>query len=330
MDGALIIDKPAGITSHDVVARARKILNTKKIGHTGTLDPFATGVLVLLIGKATRLSQFLDKDEKEYVATVRLGFETDSGDLTGMRNEEVPSLRPHDSGQELFVKDFEELSVEEIENVLKEFRGEILQTPPMFSAKKIEGRKLYELARKGIEVERKPVRVVISKLELLSDAEMIQLSKQLKVGSSQVKVGLDYHDIGISVACSAGTYIRTLAQDIGRKLKTGAHLAALRRMRAGKFSIENAITLEKLEEIASRGKLPEVFVSMNECVVHLPERILSENEMDDIKHGRKIALQETGADAEFLRLTANGGNLYGIGQVEKSANEIQPKVVFTE
>jgi tRNA pseudouridine55 synthase len=351
MDGALIINKPAGITSHDVVARARKILQTKKIGHTGTLDPFATGVLVLLIGKATRLAQFLDKDEKEYVATVRLGFETDSGDLTGMRTEEVPRPKSQDSGQELLNKTFEKPSVEEIENVLKEFRGEILQTPPMFSAKKIEGKKLYELARKGIEIEREPVRVEIFELELLSDVGIMQLSKQLKVDSSelkvgrdrhdvgtlsgqlkvdsfQLKVGRDYQDIGIRVVCSAGTYIRTLAQDIGRKLKTGAHLSALRRTRAGKFRIEDSVTLEKLEEIASAGKLGEVFVSMNECVAHLPERKLNETELEEVKHGRKIAAQEIGAGAEFVRLTGNGGKLLGIGRIEEGAGEIHPKVVF--
>src|SRR5687767_14784785 len=133
MDGVLIIDKPAGITSHDVVARARRILETKRIGHTGTLDPFATGVLVILVGKATRLAQFLDKDVKEYEAIVRFGFETDTGDRTGSPKSKVQSPKS--------------VSVEEIQKVLPDFRGEIEQTPPMYSAKKIKGKKLYELAR---------------------------------------------------------------------------------------------------------------------------------------------------------------------------------------
>src|SRR5687767_11270691 len=131
MDGLLIIDKPEGITSHDVVARVRRILKTKRVGHTGTLDPFATGVMVILVGKATRLAQFLDKDEKEYEADVRFGFETDTGDLTGSPKSESPKS----------------VSAAEIERVLPQFRGEIMQTPPMYSAKKVDGEKLYELAR---------------------------------------------------------------------------------------------------------------------------------------------------------------------------------------
>ena len=146
MDGILIIDKPAGLTSHDVVARVRRILKTKRVGHTGTLDPFATGVLVSLVGKATRLAQFLDKDEKEYEAVVRFGFETDTGDVTGMRSAEC-GMRNEEVAHVLAKTDWE--------TVLNKFRGEIEQIPPMFSAKKIGGKKLYEQARKGVEVERK-------------------------------------------------------------------------------------------------------------------------------------------------------------------------------
>jgi len=160
MDGLLIIDKPEGLTSHDVVARVRRILKTKRVGHTGTLDPFATGVLVLLIGKATRLAQFLDKDEKEYEAVIQFGFETDTGDKTGehstesgLRNEEI----------------IEVLRTTDWETVFDSFRGVIEQTPPMYSAKKQGGKKLYELARQGKEVERQPVKVTISKLEIIDD-----------------------------------------------------------------------------------------------------------------------------------------------------------------
>jgi len=142
IDGILIIDKPEGLTSHDVVARLRRILKTRRIGHTGTLDPFATGVLVMLVGKATRIAQFLDKDKKEYEAIVRFGFETDTGDRTGKRKAEGEGRKA------------EELKIDEIENVLPDFRGEIEQTPPMYSAKKVGGEKLYELARKGIEITR--------------------------------------------------------------------------------------------------------------------------------------------------------------------------------
>src|SRR5215204_3741546 len=152
MDGILIIDKPAGRTSHDVVARARRLLREKRVGHTGTLDPFATGVLVLLVGRATRLAQFLSGAEKEYEATVRLGFATDTGDLTGERRGEATELA-------------EARGRERIEPALRSLRGEIEQVPPMYSAKKVGGRKLYELARRGEEVERESVRVTIRELE---------------------------------------------------------------------------------------------------------------------------------------------------------------------
>jgi len=155
IDAILIVDKPVGLTSHDVVARLRRILKTKRIGHTGTLDPFATGVLVMLVGKATRLAQFLDKDKKEYEATVRFGFETDTGDVSG-------------SPKQIQNSKFK-IQNEEIKEVLKDFRGEIEQTPPMYSAKKVAGKKLYELARKGVEIERKSVKVTIYEIELTKD-----------------------------------------------------------------------------------------------------------------------------------------------------------------
>ena len=160
MDGILIIDKPVDWTSHDVVGKMRNILKTKRIGHTGTLDPFATGVLVILVGQATRLAQFLDKDLKEYEAVVSFGFETDTGDLTG--------LRSLDCG--LRIAEIEEvLDKTNWEEIFANFRGEIQQVPPMYSAKKVDGKKLYELARKGIEIERKPISVTIYELELMEE-----------------------------------------------------------------------------------------------------------------------------------------------------------------
>ncbi|MGI8883277.1 MAG: tRNA pseudouridine(55) synthase TruB, partial [Pyrinomonadaceae bacterium] len=240
MDGILIIDKPAGITSHDVVVRCRRILQTKRIGHTGTLDPFATGVMVILVGKATRLAQFLDKDAKEYEAVVRLGFETDTGDRTGSPNSkfQIPNSKFQIPNSEIQIPIL--VSVEDIEKALTDFRGEIMQTPPMYSAKKVEGKKLYELARKGIEIKRKPVSVKIYKLRMTND-EIREKTDDFEPWTL---------DFGLKVLCSAGTYIRTLAEDIGRKLETGAHLAELRRTKAGKFAIENAVTLEQLEKIA--------------------------------------------------------------------------------
>src|SRR5712675_1944957 len=157
MDGVLIIDKPAGMTSHDVVARVRTIIGERRVGHTGTLDPFATGVLVVLVGRATRLAQFLSGAEKEYEAVIRLGYATDTGDLTGTRVTDF-TTQTHRST---------EIHREEIESAMAALRGEIEQTPPMYSAKKIGGQKLYELARRGEEVERKPVRIVISEFEVV-------------------------------------------------------------------------------------------------------------------------------------------------------------------
>ncbi len=295
-DGILIIDKPEGITSHDVVARCRRILKTKRIGHTGTLDPFATGVMVVLVGKATRLAQFLDKDSKSYEAIVRFGFETDTGDRTGSPKSEVQSPK--------FV------SIDEIENILKDFRGEIKQTPPMYSAKKVDGKKLYELARQGIEIERKPVKVMIYQLEILN----------LKPETLNLK---------LKVVCSAGTYIRTLAQDIGRKLDTGAHLAELRRTNAGKFEIAKAVTLEELEEITAEEKLDGILISMNDAVSHLPEIRLSAEEIKNTKNGIKLNIEAAElADNDFCRMTDKDANLVAVGIYDADGKNIQPKLVL--
>ena len=311
-DGILIIDKPEGITSHDVVARCRRILKTKRIGHTGTLDPFATGVMVILVGKATRLAQFLDKDAKEYEAVVRLGFETDTGDRTGSPKSKVQSPKSE-------IQNLKSILVDEIENVLKDFRGEIEQTPPMYSAKKVDGKKLYELARKGIEIERKPVKVTIYELRI-TNCELRENTDDF---------GLWTLDFGLRVSCSAGTYIRTLAQDIGRKLGTEAHLGELRRTKAGKFDIEKAVTLEELEQIVVAEKLGEILISMNDAVSHLPEISLSAEEISKTKNGIKLNVDATEiADNEFCRMTDKDANLIAVGIYNKAEKNIQPKLVL--
>ncbi len=301
MNGILVIDKPEGLTSHDVVARLRRILKTKKIGHTGTLDPFATGVLVMLVGKATRLARFLDKDEKSYEAVVRFGFETDTGDRTGSRQSAV-------SSQQLTVKD--------IEQVLPEFMGEISQVPPMYSAKKVKGKKLYELARKGIEIERKPVAVKISELRITN----CELREEDPTPETQ--------DFQLIVTCSAGTYIRTLAEDIGRKVGVPCHLAELRRTKAGKFGIESAITLEKLEQIVDEEKLDEILISMNEAISHLPERKLDGSELKRVQNGMKVGASFEGKDVQQVRLTDEAENLVAIGEYDNEKQQIQPRIVF--
>ena len=298
MDGLLIIDKPEGLTSHDVVARVRRALKTKRVGHTGTLDPFATGVLVMLVGKATRLAQFLDKDEKEYEAVIRFGYETDTGDKTGTRTVEcgLPN-------EEIV----ERLSTTNWENVLSEFRGEIEQIPPMYSAKKQAGKKLYEIARQGKEVERKPVKVTIKELELI-DAD------RLRTPHSAFR---------IRVLCSAGTYIRTLAEDIGRRIGIGAHLTELRRTRAGKFGLDQSVEMDKLD--AATIKL----VPIEDAVSHLPEFVLSMDRIEKTRNG--MTTRTNGnyfAADEIVRMTDDKGKLIAIGVNEGEICEIRPKIVL--
>jgi tRNA pseudouridine55 synthase len=300
VDGILIIDKPAGITSHDVVARVRRILGTKRVGHTGTLDPFATGLMVILVGRATRLAQFLDKDTKEYVADVQFGFETDTGDNTGLRISDC-GLRT----EELIAK----LQDTDFECVLSKFRGEIMQTPPMYSAKKVEGKKLYELARAGENIDRKPNPVLISHLELLRD--------EIPDPQSAIR---------IRVACSAGTYIRTLAEDIGREIGVGAHLTALRRTAAGKFNIDQAISLEELKALDDPTS---ALLPIAEAVTHLSRFEVTDERVDKTKGG--LSTRVTGVDlhnGQFVRMTASDEGLIAIGVYDETEKSIRPKIVL--
>jgi tRNA pseudouridine55 synthase len=303
MNGILIIDKPAGITSHDVVARVRRILKTKKVGHTGTLDPFATGVMVVVVGKATRMAQFLDKDEKEYEALVRFGFETDTGDVDGSRIADR-GLRIDEIDQVLRATDWDE--------VFHTFRGEIHQIPPMYSAKKIDGKKLYEHARMGETVERKSITVSINKLELIESA------------IRDPRSAIDR--LRISVACSAGTYIRTLAEDIGRAVGTGAHLEELRRTRAGRFEIWQSVTLDVLAESddpASR------LLPLEMAVSHLDAISLNEDRAAKTRGGLSTRIQDAEfADGQRLRMLDEGGSLLAIGVYDDAEKSVRPKVVL--
>ena len=301
MDGLLIMDKPVGLTSHDVVARVRRILKTKRVGHTGTLDPFATGVMVILVGQATRLAQFLDKDEKEYEALMRFGFETDTGDHTGVRSAESRM-----GNEELA----EILATASWDQILSSFRGQIEQVPPMYSAKKVEGKKLYELARKGVEIERKPILVTIRKLEIVIGGE----------------IRIPYSALRIRVICSAGTYIRTLAEDIGRAVGVGAYLAELRRMRAGRFDISRAVTLADLEAIADPVS---ALIPMCEAVVHLPEIVLTEERATKTKNGLSSRFPDAGfADGDTVRMVNADADLVAIGVYRADEKTVQPKVVL--
>lgn len=213
MFGFLNVYKPVGMTSHDVVSKLRKLTNIKQIGHTGTLDPFAEGVLPVCIGKATRLIEFLE-DDKEYLATVQFGVSTTTYDR---------------EGEVIYTSD-KKLVSEDVKNALKAFEGEISQLPPIYSAIKVKGKKLYEYARSGQEVEIKPRKVTIENIELKSFDEKLQQAE-------------------ILIKCSKGTYIRSIANDLGQKLECGAHLIKLVRTQAGRFRIENSVNLECLDVV---------------------------------------------------------------------------------
>src|SRR2546423_4570785 len=256
MDGIIIVDKPAGWTSDDVVARARRVLKEKRVGHTGTLDPFATGVLVLLVGRATRLAQFLAGAEKEYEATIRIGYSTTTGDLTGERREAVNTADGMSAGANNAggMNEGERAGVcatlerAQVEAALAHLRGEIEQVPPMYSAKKVGGKKLYELARQGRGIKREAVRVRVEGFEIVADE-----------GSSFLRRNEDGTcDVRARVVCSAGTYVRALAESLGERLGAGAHLSALRRTRAGSFRVGEAVAPDELERMVEGGGAGEL------------------------------------------------------------------------
>ncbi len=311
VDGLLIIDKPAGITSHDVVARVRKIIGERRVGHTGTLDPFATGVLVVMIGRATRLAQFLSGAEKEYEGVIRLGYATDTGDATGNR---VTKLTTEAQRQTEFHR-------EEIEAAMASLRGEIEQTPPMYSAKRIAGKKLYELARRGEETVRAPVRVQIKAFDLLASNDSF-----LHVNQD------DTADLLVRVVCSAGTYVRVLAEDLGRRLSVGAHLAELGRVRVGQFKIDKAVTLAQLSELVQSGSIEQILISPAAAVSHLPLVQLSSDEVTRTLHGIDMQIDDSvdsaWANNQRVRMLLADGRLVAVGIYDQARKSIHPKIVL--
>ena len=308
MDGVLIIDKQAGMTSHDVVARVRRIIGERRVGHTGTLDPFATGVLVLLVGRATRIAQFLSGAEKEYEGLIRLGYSTDTGDVTGERVEGPPHAKS---------KSPQSLRKEQIEAAISSLRGEIEQLPPMYSAKKIGGRKLYEHARRGEEVARQPARVTIHEFELLAPGDSFSAHDD------------DSLDLRVRVVCSAGTYMRTLAEDLGQRLSLGAHLIGLRRTRAGQFGIDAAFTLEGLAEVCKRNVLNDNLISAYDSLSHFPAVELDDQQLARTVHGLDLTVghDEQFSDDHSIRLSRNG-ELIAIGKFDRGKGTIHPAVVL--
>ena len=282
-DGILLLDKPRGITSNAALSRAKRVLGIRKAGHTGALDPLATGLLPLCFGQATKVSAFLLDADKGYCAEVKLGQTTASGDAEGevIEQREVPRL-----------------DRAAIETVLDEFRGAIEQVPPMYSALKHKGKRLHELARAGIEVERKPRHVVIHRLDL---------------------VDFQAPRLGLQVVCSKGTYIRSLAMDIGARIGCGAHLGALRRESSGPFELAQAVTLETLQEMEAdqaRGLL----LPPDAALPHLPAVELDDDQATAIGHGKVVAIGSiaSGQAPEGLVRIYRRGRFLGLGQIDSS------------
>jgi tRNA pseudouridine55 synthase len=296
----------------------RRITVERRVGHTGTLDPFATGVLVVLVGRATRLAQFLSGADKEYEALIRFGYATETGDLTGARRQPraVNALPPATTALPLM--DWKD---EEIEAALEPLRGEIEQVPPMYSAKKVRGQKLYELARQGIEVEREAVRVQVDELEAIRRDDSNALLKQNEDGTC---------DLLVRVVCSAGTYVRALAESMGERLGVGAHLAALRRTRAGSFILKDAITLEELTERADDLSLDKVLLSPSTALSGMPSVHLTSEEAERARHGVAVHAKDRAAyanDQPVFMIDEDGG-LIAVAIYEAETETLRPRVVI--
>ena len=298
--GMINVYKEKGFTSHDVVAKLRGICKQKKIGHTGTLDPDAVGVLPVCLGCATRLCDMLTDKDKEYVAVLRLGITTDTQDATGkvLAEKEVS------------------VSEEEVRAVIASFEGEQLQIPPMYSALKVNGKKLYELAREGKEIERKARPIVVHEIEILSE---------------------NMPEFTIRIKCSKGTYIRTICHDIGQKLSCGGVMVSLKRTKVGNFGIEDAYTLSQIEDMAKEGKLCEILLPVEKVFEKLPEIRVKETAMKALLNGNQLKkeeilmLSDEALKAEEVRVYGADGRFYGVYGYQEGRKLFCPiKMFFPE
>lgn len=293
MNGVVIVDKPEGWTSHDAVNKVRRLAGTRKVGHLGTLDPMATGVLPLVVGGATRLAQFYTRSDKIYDATIRFGYATDTYDRDGQPVS--PQTEPV-------------ITREELEPLLDKFRGTFLQTPPAVSAKKIGGTPAYRLARKNVEVELKPVEVTIHSIELVecqgAEARLI-------------------------VHCSAGTYVRSLANDLGKLLGCGAFLNRLKRTRSGDFMIERARTIEQLEELVREDRFIEAIIPAAELLPEFPSEFVDPLTAGFIRQGRDFRTSpfHVRPGSRYVKAIGQDGQLIAIGEA-KLPNLYHPMLVI--
>jgi tRNA pseudouridine55 synthase len=291
LNGIININKPEGLTSHDIVNKIRKFSNQKKVGHTGTLDPLASGLLTICLGKGTRLFDLIANYEKEYVTTLKLGIETDTQDSQGVITR----------------KAIVDTNVDEIEKVLNSFVGDLVQMPPMYSAIKKDGKKLYEYARKGIEVERELRNIKIFYIEIL-------------------KINLDDKTVSFKVGCSKGTYIRTLCNDIGLKLGCFAHMISLKRTKNGIFNIENSYTLDFVESYCKNNDFEKLLVPIDSVFVDYKKIIIDQEGTKRLKNGN-IVLDNmfkdiySIKDGERIRVYDMEGNFLAICIMQKDNEE---------
>jgi tRNA pseudouridine55 synthase len=293
VDGVIVVDKPEGLTSHDVVNRVRRIAGLRRVGHLGTLDPMATGVLPLVLGRATRLAQFFSAGEKTYDARIQFGWSTDTYDREGERTSEPVEPR---------------FTRPELETTLERFRGSFLQTPPPFSAKKVAGTPAYRLARKGTLLELQPVPVQVFELDVPE---------------------FDGVTARIRLRCSAGTYLRGIAHDVGRELGCGAFLTALRRTASSEFTEDQAVTLETLEDLARAGNLREALIPAARVLPEFPSALVDMVTAGQIRHGKDFRLSPfvERSGSKFVKAVGPEGDLIAIGEV-RLPHVYHPILVF--
>ena len=291
ISGILNINKPAGMTSHDVVAAVRRITGEKRVGHAGTLDPMATGVLLVCLGQATRVTEYLMDAPKRYRAGIVLGIATDTYDAEGRVTHRSPSVS---------------FTRAQIEEALSSFVGRIEQVPPLYSAIKHQGVPLYKLARRGISVKRKP------RLVEIYDIELIEWSSPL---------------LTIEVECSKGTYIRSLAHDLGEKLGCGAHLRELVRLASGRFTLEDALTLEEFAESFSQGRWRDLLHPLDEALLGFDAMVVDRDTEYKIRHGQQIEGKEAISTA-LCRAYSPEGDLIGLLERDPRTGLWQPRKVF--